>query len=205
MIDHIKICQHNTARGREILQSFFEVALKEDALILCIQEPYLYYNKMTKKYSPLSHPSYIPIVPYQDASIRPRVITYIRRHCTVNVSPRLDIIEDPDMQIHQIDTPGESFYLLNIYNEKSHHLTESTLTIERLLQLDVNWDRPFLLLGDLNLHHLSWNPAINSPTQNAEAFASYMEKNHATLLNNFTIIEEFGGPSADPIPRQHQL
>lgn len=97
------------------------------------------------------------------------------------------------MQIHQIGNPEESFYILNIYNEKSHHLIVPTLTTQRLFQLDINWDRPFLLLGDLNLHHLSWNPAINSPTRNAEIFANYMEINQAILLNDFTIIEEFGG------------
>ena len=54
MLGHLKISQHNTARSREVLQTFFEVALKEEALFLCIQEPYLYKHSITHSFTPLS-------------------------------------------------------------------------------------------------------------------------------------------------------
>lgn len=74
MIKNFKICQHNTARSRDILHSLFEVALQEEAHILLVQEPYFYFNKDSNQYCHLSHPAYYPILPMSDLSIRPRVI-----------------------------------------------------------------------------------------------------------------------------------
>lgn len=42
MIEDLKICQHNAARGRDILYSLFEISLKEQADLIFIQEPYVF-------------------------------------------------------------------------------------------------------------------------------------------------------------------
>ena len=116
MIEQIKICHHNVARGRDIQQSLFEVALKADAQLLFIQEPYLYSHAATQQLSPLSHPSYIPLLPSYPPGIRPRVVTYVQRQWPFEISPRPDLVDHPDLQLFEVICPSESFFIFHMYN-----------------------------------------------------------------------------------------
>lgn len=129
MLEKLKICQHNSARSREVLQSCFEIALKEEAGILLIQEPYLYYNRSTQQYCHISHPPYHAILPVVDTFIRPRVITYVHRSLSIDISLRSDLSMDHDYQIFEISTAEEGFYIFHIYNERPLIESETRYTI----------------------------------------------------------------------------
>lgn len=194
MLDILKICQHNVARGREITQSLFEVCLKEEASIICVQEPYLYQTSSSSSslHHPLSHSSYVPITPTTHLDSRPRVMTYISRSFPFEITARYDLIVDPDFQILEIFAPHESFFI-NIYNEKPKTQHEIRFTLQRLFDLHISFQKPFLLLGDLNLHHQLWNPTVEYASPLAEHFVQFIHYHKAELLIDMTVIEELGG------------
>ena len=193
MIEKIKVCQHNAARSREILHSTFEVAMKEEVNLLFVQEPYTYKNNNTNTYTPITHPSFIPIAPYTNLEVRPRVITYINKTFPYEVSARSDLVCDPDFQMLEISIPHETFYILHIYNEKPTTTSEKRTTIQRFLDNFVSYDKPFLFLGDFNLHHPDWNPIATNPSQDANHLANLIDQNRGRALMNAKIIEDQGG------------
>lgn len=193
MLGQLKISQHNTARGREILHSFFEVALKEKATLLFVQEPYLVQDQSSHSFIPISHPSFIPILPEIQCFIRPRVLAYVQQGCPFQLTPRYDLATDPDFQILEVSHPQESFLIIHIYNERSRDQHEHRNTVQRFLNLQLPASLPFLLLGDFNLHHPSWNPLVQAPSLQAEQFANYLEQINAHQLMDPFVIEELGG------------
>lgn len=193
MLEKLKICQHNSARSREVLQSCFEIALKEEAGILLIQEPYLYYNRSTQQYCHISHPSYHAILPVVDTFIRPRVITYVNRSLSIDISLRSDLSMDHDYQIFEMSTAEEDFYIFHIYNERPLMESETRYTIQRFFEQLFNIEKPFLLIGDLNLHHHRWNPTITHTCQLAEKFVDFLDLTQSELLIDYDMVEEYGG------------
>lgn len=193
MLDTLKICQHNTARGQEILQSFFEVALKEESDLLFVQEPYTFYHNSTHTYIPTNHSAFNLIPPLPTTNLRPRVLTYVKKSSNLQVSPRYDLVSDPDFQILEVEIPTESFYVIHIYNEKTTSHYSIKLTVERFLDLHLILDKPFLFLGDFNLHHSHWNPMVQNNIPLANKFVKYLDEINAQLLNRPSIIEQFGG------------
>ena len=174
MLGQLKISQHNVARGKDILQSFFEVSLKAEANLLLIQEPYTYVNAQDHSYGALSHPSFHAILPSPAKKLRPRVLAYIHKAFLFEITLRSDLISDPDMQIFDVTGPEECFQIIHIYNEKSTCHEQSTTTLERFFQAQLPVKKPFLLLGDLNLHHPWWNPLVRTPIAQAVELADYL-------------------------------
>lgn len=189
MLDTLKICQHNTARGREIQQSLFEVALQEESDLLFVQEPFMFHHNSTQSFRPTQHSAYHLIPPILTTDLRPRVLTYVKKSSQLQVSPRYDLVTDPDLQILEVELSSESFFVIHIYNEKptSHYSTR--LTMERFFDLQLKLDMPILFLGDFNLHHSSWNPLVQNNSQLANKLAQYLDNAKAQLLNSLSIIE----------------
>lgn len=160
MLSHIKFSQHNTARGCEILQSLFDVSIKGETDILLVQEPYLFHHSHLQTYQPILHSAYhaIPLITHQ--FLRPRVMTYVKKASQIQVMPRYDLVSDPNYQILEVDLPGKAFYIICIYNEKPLTPSFSHYTVQRFLNLQLQLDKPFVLLGDFNLHHPLWNPLV---------------------------------------------
>ena len=175
MLSHIKFSQHNTARGREILQSLFDVSIKGETDILLVQEPYLFHNQISQTYQPIIHSAYQAIPPITNQFLRPRVMTYVKKASQLQVMPRYDLVSDPNYQILEVDLPGEAFYIIHIYNEKPLTPSFSQHTVQRFLNSQLQLDKPFLLLGDFNLHHSSWNALIQTFNPLAISFANYLE------------------------------
>ncbi|KAK8095204.1 uncharacterized protein PG998_014428 [Apiospora kogelbergensis] len=108
-------------------------------------------------------------------------MTYIRKSFPFEVNPRFDLVSDPYMQILEVITPIETFYIANIYNQADE---KGSFTVQRFLDLNPPIT-PALILGDLNLHHPWWNPlAKSSPSRSVL---------HATLLIDHATIEPHGG------------
>ena len=193
MLDTLKLSQHNTARGREILQSLFEVSLKEESDFIFVQEPYMFHHSPTNSFRPIHHPSYHLFPPILTTNLRPRVLTYLKKSSQLQVSPRFDLVSDPDLQILEVVLPSESFYVIHIYNEKPTSDYSTQLTLERFLDQQLKLDKPFLFLGDFNLHHPTWNPLVQNSTLLANRLVQYLDKTNAHLLNNSSVIEKYGG------------
>lgn len=131
MLEKIKIGQHNTSRGREILQSCFEVAIHEDIEILFVQEPYTFrssdtgYTSISNKspqlhtHIPLNHPASHLLTPCSQQQLRPRVLTYLKKSSHWQVTPRFDLVMDPDYQILEVPASSETFFSLSIFTMKS--------------------------------------------------------------------------------------
>ncbi len=193
MIEQLIICQHNTAKGKNITQSLFEVSMHGKATIVFVQEPYVYFNSSIQSFTSLSHPNYHMILPKNNTSVKPRVVTYINKTSSFDISARTDLISDPDMQLFEFTSTVESFYIIHIYNEKSNVEGVNQTTFQRFLELDLYLDKPFLFLGDLNLHHPWWNPLISNPVSQATRLSNFLQHHKASLLVNSEVIEEFGG------------
>ena len=91
-----------------------EIAFQRKADLILIQEPYV-FRKDSAFYS-IPHPAFNLILPETDT--RPRVSIYIRRKATFQYIPRLDICNNPDIQILEILGNLERFLVFNIYNKK---------------------------------------------------------------------------------------
>ncbi|KAI1001045.1 hypothetical protein K3495_g7158 [Podosphaera aphanis] len=94
------------------------------------------------------------------------------------------------MQIFKVSNSVESFFIFHIYHKKSNRDGISQTTLQRFYQAKIQVDKPFLLLGDLNLHHPCWNPMIQSPSPQATELHDYLRKNRARLLLDSEVIEE---------------
>ncbi|KAK8036887.1 hypothetical protein PG994_015384 [Apiospora phragmitis] len=144
-------------------------------------------------YSCISHPSFRPLLPQETTDLssiktRPRVMTYIRKSFSFDVNPSFDLVSDPDMQVLEVITPIEHFYIVNIYNQADE---KKSFTVQRFLDLHLPIT-PALIVGDLNLHHPWWNPlAKSSPL--AERLTCHLHSVQATLLIDHATIESHGG------------
>ena len=187
------ICQHNSAKGKDITQSLFEVSMQGKANLIFVQEPYVYFNAVTQSFTTLTHLNYHLILPNINTGLKPRVVTYINKTSSYDISARTDLISDPDMQLFEFSSTLESFYIIHMYNEKSSLEGVSQTTFQRFLELDLSLDKPFLLLGDMNLHHPWWNPLITNPNSQATKLYEFLQYHKASLLVDSEVIEEFGG------------
>ena len=154
MIGQLKVCQHNVAKGITITQSLFEVSLREKCDFLFLQEPYIYFNTAAQGFATLSHPAYHCILPPSSVSQRPRLVAYVSKSSPYDITARTDLISDSDMQLFEVTTSSERFFIIHIYNEKSTVAGVSHTTLQRLYETNLQVEMPFLLLGDLNLHHV---------------------------------------------------
>ena len=120
-------------------------------------------------------------------------MTYVNKVSQIQVMPRYDLVSDPDYQILEVDLPGEAFYIIHIYNEKPLIPSLMHYTVQQFLNLKVLLDKPFILLGDFNLHHQLWNPLIQTTNPLSNSLVEYLELNDAQLINSASVVEEFGG------------
>lgn len=68
-----------------------------------------------------------------------------------------------------------------------------TTTLHRLFQFKLTISKPFLLLGDLNLHHPWWNPMATNTSSSSLELCHFLNGYRASLLVDPEVIEEYGG------------
>lgn len=172
----LRIFQANLNRSSVATESLLEIAIREKADILAIQEPWLLVDKEINLRRTIAHPAFTTLLP---TSIdRNRVLFFIRRQIQVEITPISNL--DPDFQAISVqDKKGNSIQILNVYNEKD---SENKWTNERALYpfiLDPNT----ILLGDFNIRHPSWDPYGKDNSPRANAFISWLEVNNFELRN----------------------
>ena len=197
MVNQLKVIQCNVGRSKEAHYSAIDIAVAQQATIICIQEPSTFSFSHTA-ISTLQHSLYFsifssictfPSSPHNSASnARPRTVTYISKS-----APNYDVISlDVDMVITRHHT-HPSFTLTNIYNERQYRQNQAPIyTAERLL-FNTRPTGPSILVGDLNLHHNWWNPIISSTTSRSHALVNWLTSHRFSLSIDSDVIDTYGG------------
>jgi endonuclease/exonuclease/phosphatase (EEP) superfamily protein YafD len=201
-IGPISFLQHNLNRQNQAQASTLELAAKRRIDIVLFQEPYTFQPSSTSSYITLSYPAYTCILPAPNLLVRPRVLTYIRKEAGYETNPRPDLYQDPDIQVIEIIAKEETFLVFNLYNEKlqpDHLRLDPTLTslgqrttLQRTLLLRPIPKGPWILAGDFNLHHPSWN-AIATSSPEASELVEWLETAQAIPLHDLEVINKLGG------------
>lgn len=97
MIGQIKICQHNVAKGRDIIQSLFQLSLSKKSDVIFVQEPFDYFNSYIHSFITPTHPAYQLTLHHTTTGAKSRVSTNIYRISSFDISARTDLISDADM------------------------------------------------------------------------------------------------------------
>lgn len=174
----LKLLQINVGKGGTNHESALTRAFEEKIDILLIQEPYLFSDlqrRITKR-----HPSYECFSPTDDWSIRPRVLTYLRKGVGLQAEQLRPLssnnIASGDLLFLSLKSASlQSILITNVYNAPIGALNEGA-AIKALLSLPNNFfPLHSLLAGDFNLHHHRWQPSYPYNTTAAEPFVDWMD------------------------------
>ena len=114
----LKILQINVNRSSSATESALDLSIKVDAKIVAVQEPWLLKGPSYANTRSIAHQDFTQILPtLEDSSLRPRVLFYLRKDLEAEVN--LFISDDNDFLAIKVITSTSSFYIYNIYNEKS--------------------------------------------------------------------------------------
>jgi hypothetical protein len=172
---HIRIISHNVNRSSTVLNTLLNTAGKTTDIIL-VQEA----NIKDPRYA-TTHPNFLLLLPPCGAHSANRTAAYISHHNPhLQVTPRPDVYEDPNIQVLEIGTALiPPLYILNVYNEKEP--SSQLYTIPRsLAQLIL--PQYCIITGDLNAHHPLWNSRVRHPTR-ADELIMLIEEQGWHLVN----------------------
>jgi hypothetical protein len=172
---HIRIVSHNVNQSSTVLNTLRNTAGKTTDIIL-VQEA----NIKDPRYA-TTHPDFVLLLPPRGACRANCTATYISRHNPhLQVTPRPDVCEDPDIQVLEIGTALiPPLYILNVYNEKEP--SSQLYTIPRSLAQLILPQR-CIITGDLNAHHPLWNSRVRHPTR-ADELVMLIEDHGWHLVN----------------------
>ena len=177
----LKILQINVNRSSPTTESALDLAIKVDAEIVAVQEPWLLKGSSYANTRSTSHQDFTQILPTpKDTSLRPRVLFYIRKDLEIEVNPFIS--DDNDFLAIKVLASTSSFYIYNIYNEKSLLEGQNKTTIQRRL-LQETLQLHSIILGDFNTHHPRWSLEERSPSTLAEELVGWIDAQNLTLLN----------------------
>ena len=151
----IKILSINVGRSSSAHQIALDTAFNIQIDFLLIQEPYI-FRDVTRKIT-RNHPSFECFTPVDDWSIRPRVLTYIRRGIALHTRQERPSFTDQggigDILILSSRTSNNSqFSIINIYNAPPGAINPGS-GVNTLLSLPSPPHANSILAGDFNLHH----------------------------------------------------
>lgn len=190
----LTIFQVNVNRSPTAHVLALQLAFDKKADVLLLQEPWIgttpepHAKTITKR-----HTAYHLLSPLPDWTTRPRVLSYSRRD---RRGLRCDIAAfgtpHPDISALDVSLPGfPSTRVINLYNAPvgSARAGEAVDTIRSLL--DISSPSRFLLAGDFNLHHESWEPLRSTQRSSAQArgWVEWCE------LNGIALVSEIGTPT----------
>lgn len=185
MLEHpFRIIQANLNRNQAATETVLDIAVREKADIVAVQEPWLLRDndKGYKGTRSTAHQAFNQIIlPLHDPSTRPRTMLYVSTRTLLDVSPILEDTNDGDLLPFTIsDRRGGKVQVVNLYNEKDQ---EGQKTIDRAL-----YSLPLLpnslVLGDFNVRHPSWDPRGHDSASN---LLGWLEDNDFTLRNEIGV------------------
>ncbi|KAH7560317.1 hypothetical protein BM1_03951 [Bipolaris maydis] len=187
VINNLKQCSkcqgfgHLEARNSPATESALDLAIKVDARIVAVQEPWLPKGSSYENTRSTAHQDFTQILPTpKDTSLRPRVLFYIRKDLKGEVNPFIS--DDNDFLAIKVLASTSSLYIYNIYNEKSLQEGLNKTTIQRRLLQEILQPQS-IILGDFNTHHPRWSLEERSPSTQAEELVEWIDTQDLTLLN----------------------
>lgn len=185
MIDTpIRILSLNADKSSGPTENALQQAVERNADILVIQEPWFHSRESedwTKEIS-TAHSSFIQILPHNPQNIRPRTLTYVRRHFTPSVALAEDSPQDTDIQSLIVTENDKTIQIINIYNQKGRENNTQIRTFQRSLK-NMQLQRSTVITGDFNSHHYLWDPNVDNPNSDAEEIVEWFEEKNLQLLN----------------------
>ena len=158
----MRVIQANCNRSKEATESILQLALEVKADMLFVQEPWIIDQRS------INHSGFQQIAPR--TTLRPRTTTWIRKDIQAKVVPGDKFQDDPDIQIFDVQEGREVTQFIHVYNERTRNANTPEIAnnpnwaLERILQPvttsghNSRLQKSVVLLGDLNLHHESWDP-----------------------------------------------
>jgi len=124
----IKVLQHNANRQAAAHHTLLQHAFESKAYVVLIQEPYCPGGRKDS-YHTVSHLSFYTVLPMPIlGSLRPHVMAYVRKKDGLEFTPRYDLASDPYWQVLEVFSGPESFFFVNVYNEKQRLSRQGTQT-----------------------------------------------------------------------------
>ncbi|KAE8244624.1 hypothetical protein A4X13_0g6427, partial [Tilletia indica] len=153
--------QANVGRSGPATHTALQLAYENDADILLVQEPGLWYNPNSKLYVPKSHPSYAIFLPEPVPTKRPRAITYVRedRLRSLRVSQRQDLLGGDTADVVNLQLKGLSGPPLSVVNVYNAPRGEESATEGVRVVTGSRWNGAtdaVLVAGDFNAHGRLW-------------------------------------------------
>ncbi|KAI1003407.1 hypothetical protein K3495_g4797 [Podosphaera aphanis] len=152
--------------------------------MILIQEPYIFRDplrRITKRIS-----SYECFSPVDNWTLRPRVLTYLRKGAGLHASQRMPLPANNtaarDLLLLDVTGPmGRNLSVYNVYNAPpgSENVGEAVKALIQYTSVRPR-DRTFLA-GDFNIRHFRWQPSAphNGPT--ADTFVEWIDENFLLL------------------------
>lgn len=170
------------------------LATNEDDDIILVQEPW--WGQIGTRKSDeepegkkvvggAAHPKWELHYPYHTEGTRAKVMAYARIHSKDNpfrknpllVVNRLDLASHPCVQILDVRAGREKWRIINVYNDVDDPSAFNTLT-----SLDLLATIPTVVVGDFNLHSLTWSPPDLNPSSRAQHLEEWAATNTLELL-----------------------
>lgn len=185
MIDSpFNIISFNANTTSEAMENALEIAVQVEADLVLFQEPWFYNAWNRQDYAAATstaHSNFTQILLNHLPNKKPRTIAYISKTFKPLVSLSRELPIDTDIQFIDISEGEETMQIINIYNQKDQG-DHAKRTFQRHLY-GRNTSSNTIVMGDFNSHHLWWNPAIDTPNQEADELVEWIEDNNLSLLN----------------------
>jgi hypothetical protein len=163
----LSVAQLNVNRSIAHQQTLFTQAIEQSIDLLLIQEPYL----MPNTHEPLNHRGFttLRVNLHKDT----RVVAYVLdKQLSLQVTPRLDLIDSPYVLPLEVFPPnGTSYLIYNIYNRAltaRHAIQNLTFPPRDPTKLTV-------MTGDFNAHSPYWEPRHVRTSPNAVMLEQWID------------------------------
>lgn len=183
--------QANVGRGRISHNLALQLANKNNADVVLIQEPWI-YRDLTSKQS-ATHHNYDIFSPLSTWDTRPRVLTYIKKsqgyrpfQSTIDSSPDI-------LKITITNRNNQKLNIWNVYNAPTNSINAG----DGLSALLNSSDNPFFIGGDFNLKHPSWDSSNPSASPKATDLINWTAERNLSLLNPTNIPTHRAGGTLD--------
>lgn len=132
-----------------------------------------------------AHPKWELHYPYYTNNTRAKVMAYARIHSRDNsfqknpllVVDQTDLVSHPCVQVLDVRAGKERWRIINVYND-----TDDPEVLNVLMKLDLQATIPTLVVGDFNLHSLTWSPPGINPSPRAHRLEEWAAGNTLELL-----------------------
>ncbi|KAF8829681.1 hypothetical protein HHX47_DHR2000335 [Lentinula edodes] len=184
--DGIRFAQLNANKKKSPIVAMLNARIDEFDIIFIEEPNWSFIGKEGDDVilGAVNHASaWTPISPIPAApdSIHPRVYAYVKNGLHAEVTLRTDIICDRDIMVLDV-TPqgGRTTTYIHFYNDPSMGRQQ---ILWRLRHLGLPLDRPVVLTGDANIHHIRWSRGAPRTSSITEEVVAWLDEHNFLLVN----------------------